>query len=134
MGGISLSLCLWDPPDIALKKNAITDIVSHCSRCFFHLWPPIWARVGPYGPIWTRMDPYIILYCVYLIYMWFLHCCSWFSMVLYMFFLTCLYIFWKTILHNLITFLDFFKDHCASPPAQKFALLCKFEFHFSFSY
>ena len=82
----------------------------------------------PYGLIWTRMDPYISLCCFYMNYMCFLHC-------VYMILDGCLHYFldFRHILkthftHIFITFLENYKDHFPSPPAPKFALLCKIRF------
>ena len=92
-------------------------------RCFFHLWPPIWAHMGRYGPVWTRISFDVALIWIicgfYIVFIWF-------GMVLYMTF-DILDIFWKRIVHicYYILRLDLLKDHFASPPARKFALLCK---------
>ena len=55
-----------------------------------------------------------------MIYMWFSHVLIWFDVALYMIV--------NILLTYADTFLEFVKDHFASPPAQNFGLLCKCDF------
>ena len=71
------------------------------------LFSPLATNMGQYGPVWTRMDPYIIIYCFYMTYTLFLHCCIWFLMVLYMSFDNCWHILKTYFTHVFITFLVF---------------------------
>ena len=69
--------------------------------------------MDPYGPVYH-------LYCFYMMNALFLHC---FYLILNGFihdFKDCGRIF-KLILHIFITFVEVFKDHCSSHPAQQFA-------------
>ena len=44
----------------------------------FHLWPPIWAHMGPYGSVWTRIWLYIDLIMIYTLFYSVLYGFRWF--------------------------------------------------------
>ena len=84
------------PPEITLEKSRDHWYVfSLFPLDFFHLWPQIWAHMGPYGPVWTRISfdvAFIWIICgFYIVFIWF-------SMALFMIF-EIVDIFWKLSLH-----------------------------------
>ena len=119
------SCWLQHPPDIALEKIAITDNYFHLFHVVFstsdHPCGPLWAHVGPYGPVYDLM---LFLYDLYMVITLFLYEITW----LYAWSLRCLKYLEKLILHVFYHILESSKDHFASPPAPKFALLCKLDF------
>ena len=56
------------PRDLTPEKSRITDDCFTCSTLFFHLWPPIWAHMGPYGPVWTSISFYIVFIWIFFVF------------------------------------------------------------------
>ena len=109
--------CSYSPDIIPERNRYHWWLFSPFSRCFFHLWPPIWAQMGPYGPVYQFIW---VLYEFCVFFTLFLHGFRWF----YTWCLRLLTDFESSFYSYFITFLENYKDHLSSPPAHTFALYC----------
>ena len=70
-GGVSY------PPELTLEKSRDHwYLFSFFPLDLFHLWPQIWAHMGPYGPVYHYM---LLLYDLYIVFTLFLYDFRWFE-------------------------------------------------------